>query len=171
MKAAVGDRIAIMSRHLDEAVREGEIVGVNGADGGPPYVVRWLDTGHVGVLFPGPDARVVHSESKAQAGVGGVVAAEQWQVTVGVVEYDDGKTKAHVIAHTGQRTVQAHGEARRLAGDVEVPQIGAEVAAGRAFLALGDELLGHATQDIEDVEGERPPVSRASGDADDDTVV
>lgn len=160
MKAAVGDRIAIMSRHLDDAVREGEIVGVHGADGGPPFVVRWLDTGHVGVLFPGPDARVVHEEAKARAGVGDVIAADQWQVTVGVVEYDDGRTKAHVIAHTGQRTVQAHGEARRLAGDVEVPQIGAEVAAGRAFLALGDELLRQATRDIEDVEGDRPPVPR-----------
>jgi len=167
MKAEVGDRIAIMSRHLDEAVREGEIVAVHGAAGAPPYVVHWLDTGHTGVLFPGPDAVVQHPRGHAEAGGATPASAPspmrtaQWNVTVGIVEYSSGKTRAHVIADTGLRSVQAHGEAQRIVGDVEAPQIGAEVAAGRAFLALGDELLGQATRDIEDVEdGHRAAVPR-----------
>lgn len=164
MKAEVGDRIAIMSRHLDEAVREGEIVAVHGAAGAPPYVVHWLDTGHTGVLFPGPDAVVQHPRGAEAGGATSAPASSpmrsaQWKVTVGIVEYSSGKTRAHIIADTGLRSVQAHGEAQRMAGDVEVPQIGAEVAAGRAFLALGEELLGQATRDIEDVEdGHRAPV-------------
>jgi hypothetical protein len=162
MRAAVGDRIAIMSRHLDEAVREGEIIAVHGAGGGPPYVVRWMDNGHVGVLFPGPDAVVVPgAEAGAAVGATGPIRAEQWRVTVGVVEYDDGRTNAHVVAHTGERTLQAHGQARRLPCDIEVPQIGAEVAVGRAFITLGEELLGQATRDIEDVEGEREAAQRS----------
>lgn len=153
MKGEVGDRIAILSRHLDESVRECEIVGVQGAEGGPPYVVRWLDNGHFGIFFPGPDARVVHDASAGPpVHAADTVRAEQWQVTVGVVEYDDGKTKAHLVAHTGQRTLQAHGQARRLAGDIENPQVGAEVAVGRAFVTLGEELLALATKDIEAVE-------------------
>lgn len=159
MNAEVGDRIAIMSRHLDETVREGEIVAVHGAAGAPPYVVHWSDTGHTGVLFPGPDAVVRHPRGRDEAGGAAQASATlpirsaQWQVTVGVVEYSGGKTRAHVIADTGLRSVQAHGEAQRLPGDVEIPQIGAEVAAGRAFLALGGELLGQATRDIEEIKG------------------
>lgn len=152
MKGEAGDRIAILSRHLDESVRECEIVDVHGTEGGPPYVVRWLDTGHLGIFFPGPDARVVHDARAGASSPVDVVHAEQWQVTVGVVEYTDGKTKAHVVAQTGRRTLQAHGQARRLPGDIEIPQVGAEVAAGRAFVTLGEELLAQATRDIEDVE-------------------
>ncbi|MBB5785136.1 hypothetical protein HD596_011892 [Nonomuraea jabiensis] len=35
------------------------IVEVKGLDGGPPYMVRF-DDGHTGLVFPGPDAVVVH---------------------------------------------------------------------------------------------------------------
>lgn len=165
MKAAVGDKIAIMSRHVDETVREGEIVEVHGADGGPPYVVRWSDTGHIGMLFPGPDAQVrpaEHAETSLSRTEGGVAPtrAKQWQVTVSVVEYESGETKAHVIAHTGLRALQAHGRARRLAGDVDVPQIGDEVAVGRAFLSMGEELLDQAAEDIEEIEGHRSVIRR-----------
>jgi hypothetical protein len=33
---------------------------VRGDDGGPPYMVRWDDTGRATLLFPGSDCRVVH---------------------------------------------------------------------------------------------------------------
>jgi hypothetical protein len=151
MKGEVGDRIAILSRHLGEQVRECEIVGVHDTAGGPPYVVRWRDTGHLGVFFPGPDARVVHDAQAAPAAITpDIVRAEQWQVTVGVVEDADGKTEAHVAAHTGRRSLQADGSAQRLPGDIENPPVGAEVAAGRAFVTLGEKLLVQAMQDIED---------------------
>jgi hypothetical protein len=66
MKATVGDRIVILSRHLGEAVREGEILEVHGANGGPPYVVRWLDDEHTGLVYPGPDAKI-RPQGAAQA--------------------------------------------------------------------------------------------------------
>lgn len=165
MKAQVGDRIAILSRHLDETVREGAIIEVHGADGAPPYVVRWQDTGHTGVLYPGPDARVVPGGPLA-AGVPEVSGSgprhtEKWQVTVYVVEYDSGATKAHLVADTGRRTLGAHGRAQRLAGDADLPGIGEEVAVGRAFLALGEQLLDQAERDIEEIEGHRAVIRRS----------
>jgi hypothetical protein len=58
MHAEVGDRLFVESAAAEVHRREGEIVGVRGANGGPPYVVRWLD-GHEGLVVPGPDAHVV----------------------------------------------------------------------------------------------------------------
>ena len=40
--------------HAQQAYR----LEVRGADGGPPYVVRWAD-GHEGLVYPGDDAHVV----------------------------------------------------------------------------------------------------------------
>ena len=58
MRAQVGDKIVIRSAHVDEPVRDGEVLEVRGADGAPPYRVRWSDTGHEALFFPGPDATV-----------------------------------------------------------------------------------------------------------------
>jgi hypothetical protein len=60
MKASVGDRLVIASRHLDEAVRTGEILEVRGSDGEPPYLVRWQNDQHSSLVVPGPDAHVEH---------------------------------------------------------------------------------------------------------------
>jgi hypothetical protein len=57
MKAKVGDLLLIESNSAEQHRREGEIIEVHGADGDPPFVVRWSD-GHEGLCFPGPDARV-----------------------------------------------------------------------------------------------------------------
>ncbi len=57
MKANVGDLLWIESNSAEQHRREGEIVGVRGPDGDPPFVVRWPD-GHEGLCYPGPDARV-----------------------------------------------------------------------------------------------------------------
>ncbi|HET8663806.1 MAG TPA: DUF1918 domain-containing protein [Nocardioides sp.] len=64
MYAAVGDRLVIHSHHLDAPDRDGEIVEVRHADGSPPYLVRWSDTGHESLMFPGPDATVEHFVKK-----------------------------------------------------------------------------------------------------------
>ena len=58
MQAKVGDRLVVESRAAEAHRREGEILEVQGADGAPPYVVKWHD-GHQGLVFPGPDAHVV----------------------------------------------------------------------------------------------------------------
>lgn len=63
MQAKIGDRIVIKGHRLGDPERDGEILEVHGADGAPPYLVRW-DSGEEGLLFPGPDASVEHFEHK-----------------------------------------------------------------------------------------------------------
>ena len=58
MKAAPGDRIVVASTHVGEQARDGEIIEVHGADGTPPFLVRWSDDGHESLVFPGPDAHI-----------------------------------------------------------------------------------------------------------------
>ena len=58
MQADVGDQLVIESRTVDAPRKVGEVLEVHGADGGPPYVVRWSD-GHEGLMFPGADAHIV----------------------------------------------------------------------------------------------------------------
>lgn len=58
MRAQVGDRLVRESNKVDSPRNSGEIIEVRGADGSPPYMVRWTD-GHEGLVFPGPDAHVV----------------------------------------------------------------------------------------------------------------
>ena len=59
MQAAVGDRIIIKGHHVGEPDRDCEVLEVRHANGEPPYVVRWQDTGHEDLFFPGSDAAVV----------------------------------------------------------------------------------------------------------------
>ena len=68
MYADKGDRLVVHSQHLDGPVRDGEIVDVRGPEGSPPFLVRWSDTGHESLIFPGPDASVEHSGAKAVSG-------------------------------------------------------------------------------------------------------
>ena len=62
MKASVGDRIVIGGRHYGDPERDCEVLEVRRPDGEPPYVIRWGDSGHVAILFPGVDAVVQHFE-------------------------------------------------------------------------------------------------------------
>jgi hypothetical protein len=57
MQAKVGSRIVIRGHRVGEPDRDCEVLEVRGPDG--PFVVRWDDTGHETLLFPGPDAQVV----------------------------------------------------------------------------------------------------------------
>jgi hypothetical protein len=60
MRASVGDRIVIKGHRVGEPERDAEVLEVKGDDGGPPFVVRWSDSGHVTTFFPGSDAEVHH---------------------------------------------------------------------------------------------------------------
>lgn len=60
MKAALGDQIILRGQDNDRPDRDGEVLEVRGADGAPPYLVRWSDGGHIGLLFPGTDAVIHH---------------------------------------------------------------------------------------------------------------
>jgi hypothetical protein len=64
MYAAVGDRLVIHAHTLGAPDRDGEILVVRRSDGGPPYLVRWSDTGHESLVYPGPDATVEHFEKE-----------------------------------------------------------------------------------------------------------
>jgi hypothetical protein len=61
MKAEIDDELVVRSPHLDVPARSGRIVEIHGADGAPPYLVRWSDSGRTGLVFPGPDAEVRHA--------------------------------------------------------------------------------------------------------------
>ena len=63
MQANIGDQLVIESRKVDSPRKAGEVLEVHGADGGPPYVVRWTD-GHEGLMFPGPDAHIVPKQAE-----------------------------------------------------------------------------------------------------------
>ena len=60
MRAAVGDRLVIKAHRIGEHGRDARILDVRGKDGEPPFLVRWEDDGHEGLVFPGPDATVEH---------------------------------------------------------------------------------------------------------------
>lgn len=65
MYAQAGDKLVVRSPHTGESARDAEIIEVRQADGSPPYLVRWTDTGHETLVFPGPDASVHHSATEA----------------------------------------------------------------------------------------------------------
>ena len=65
MQATVGDQIVIKSTHVDEHVRDGEILEVRGVDGAPPFLVRWSDNGHEALVDPGPDAEIRRAQRDA----------------------------------------------------------------------------------------------------------
>ena len=150
--------------NLSGHMRDGEIIKV-GSHGAPPYLVRWSDDGRETLFFPGPDALVSHHElhepespAAAQtAGSGGAPAAtphqhvKNWRV---YLFEQDAATMAHAVLHTDAPTaLDSRGETRRSPGDVDVPEIGDEVAAARALRRLADRLLGLASDDIEAIEG------------------
>jgi hypothetical protein len=56
LRAKVGDRLVVRGLHHPD--RDAEILEVRHEDGTPPYVVRWSDTGQVGLIFPGPESFV-----------------------------------------------------------------------------------------------------------------
>lgn len=64
MDAHVGDRLILEGTHVGDHKRIGVITKLQHEDGTPPYVVRWLDTGHEALVFPGPDAHVDSSHHR-----------------------------------------------------------------------------------------------------------
>ena len=68
MRAKVGDRLVIAGHRVGEHTHNAEILEVRGREGGPPYLVRWSDDGHTGLLFPGPDAMVQHVQGTKPKG-------------------------------------------------------------------------------------------------------
>jgi hypothetical protein len=66
MRAQTGDGLLVRGHHVGEHDRQAVIIEVHGADGAPPYVVRWED-GHESVFFPSSDAFIEHLPGRGQA--------------------------------------------------------------------------------------------------------
>jgi hypothetical protein len=63
MRAQAGDWLVVEQASIGHEARRGLIEEVRSSEGSPPYLVRWLDTGHEALVFPGPDAHVqTHEE-------------------------------------------------------------------------------------------------------------
>jgi hypothetical protein len=60
--AKPGDRLIIVGHRVGEPERDAEILEVRGPDGTPPFLVRWSEDDHVGLVYPGSDAKVRHLE-------------------------------------------------------------------------------------------------------------
>jgi hypothetical protein len=75
----------------------------------------------------------------------------EWKVRLYLSEDDEGTTKARVVVNTGTTTLTGHGAARCNPADAEVPEIGDELAAGRAMHDLGQQLVSTAERDIKDL--------------------
>ena len=59
MRAVIGDKVVVHARYVGpgERDRTAVVLAVEGADGTPPYLVRW-DDGHESSFTPGADAIV-----------------------------------------------------------------------------------------------------------------
>ena len=74
-----------------------------------------------------------------------------WTVEITIAEHEDERrTHADAVLHTDTRTpVKGEGEARRRPADLEVPEIGDELATARALADLAYKLLDVTAGDIE----------------------
>ncbi|MFH8800811.1 DUF1876 domain-containing protein [Streptomyces sp. NPDC017936] len=87
----------------------------------------------------------------------------EWQVRLHLFEDDDGTTKAHLVLDTGTTEITGHGAAHRHPADADVPEIGDELAAGRAMNDLARQLLDTADRDIAGMGAARPRTRQATG--------
>ncbi|MFF8841956.1 dsRBD fold-containing protein [Streptomyces sp. NPDC015127] len=74
----------------------------------------------------------------------------EWKVGIVLVE-EDGTTRARAVLDTGTTTITGHGTAHRNPQDVDVPEIGDELAAARALHSLTRQLMKAADHDLEAV--------------------
>lgn len=87
----------------------------------------------------------------------------EWGVHLYLFE-EEGTTKARAELDTGSTTLTGRGTARCNPADSDVPEIGDELAAGRAMRDLARQLLDAADHDIEGLRGSAagrrtPPVA------------
>jgi Domain of unknown function (DUF1918) len=61
MQAEMGDRL-IANGDPD---RVGLVIAVPHADGTPPYIIKWLSTGHIAMVSPGQFSRILPAEHPA----------------------------------------------------------------------------------------------------------
>lgn len=84
---------------------------------------------------------------------------ERRHVTVELIS-DEGRTTAKAVLATDERTRRGTGDAWRKATDFDIPEIGDELALGRALVDLGGHLIEDAARDIGSIEGRRVTVKK-----------
>ncbi|MER5434100.1 DUF1876 domain-containing protein [Streptomyces sp. NPDC002588] len=87
----------------------------------------------------------------------------EWKVRLHLFEDDEGTTKARLVLDTGTTELTGRGAAHCHPADTDVPEIGDELAAGRALNDLARQLLKTAEHDIEVVGAPRPSSRKAAG--------
>jgi hypothetical protein len=73
---------------------------------------------------------------------------QEWKVGLFLSE-EDGTTKAKAVLDTGTTTLTGHGTAHCSPEDVDVPEIGDDLAAGRAMRSLAQKLMRTADHELE----------------------
>jgi len=157
MKAALGDRIVVVPPHVGGAARDGVVVELRHPDGSPPYVVEWSDDHRRCLYFPGPDGHVEHPVAAAglPAPRPEVPHVTTWTVTVHVYEQGS-QTSARAVLHAGSGSeLEARGTTHRAPRELDVPEIGQEVAVSRALQQLADTLLATAAVDLREIRAAR----------------
>ncbi|MFE1168436.1 dsRBD fold-containing protein [Nocardiopsis sp. NPDC058789] len=160
MRAEVGDRLVIESPNADTHRRTGVVTRVRGSEGTPPYQVHWSgdDPGHEALVHPGPDAHIEHPPgADGREGADAMQTMKRWNVDVVVAEENEGaaaRTWAEVglVADDGT-ALRGHGMARKHPTDLDVPEIGEELAVSRALSDLSRQLRQVAAADINDNTG------------------
>jgi len=71
----------------------------------------------------------------------------EWKVRLHLFE-EEGTTKARVVLDTGTTSLTGHGAAHRNPADTDTPEIGDELAAGRALHDLARQLVDTAERDV-----------------------
>lgn len=87
-----------------------------------------------------------------------MTTVDSWPVEISLHE-EDGKTRAEARLTKHGAGVIGHGLARRHPNDLEVTQIGEEIAAARALSDLAHQLLSDAAGQIEGITHERAHLS------------
>jgi hypothetical protein len=82
----------------------------------------------------------------------------QWQVRLEMFEEGD-RTTVRAVLDTGANVLTGEGVAVRNPADAAIPEIGTELAAGRALADLGRQLGNAAVTDIEGATGNRATVT------------
>ncbi|MFP3713062.1 DUF1918 domain-containing protein [Puerhibacterium sp. TATVAM-FAB25] len=152
MRATVGDRIVQASGRVGGPVRDGVVTEVRGADGAPPYRVRWSDTGDETLVFPGSDSLVEPGEAAGGQDAGGRTVehphTRTWHVQVTMVASGPSTTAEATLVAGDVGSLRSVGRARKDPGDADSAVVGDEIAAGRALRRLAESLLGQAERDI-----------------------
>lgn len=68
MRGKRGDQIVVDGTHLGEPAREGQILEVRGDPDDEHYLVRWDDTGHETLFYPGPTSHTLKPGGKRRSG-------------------------------------------------------------------------------------------------------